>query len=244
MTGRPLVSSSAAMAAPRAQPPNRKGPGVEIAGVTGRTQRMGLCVGSRPSQVRASIGGDCRHTPSGGRQAAPYPPWSPPGRRAPRPGAGATARRPDWRSMTDTPWLGDACSLVDAFRAGERKPSEELEAVLAAIERSELNAVSFVDEEGARAAVASADVSLPFGGVPIGVKELEPVAGWPATEASLVFADRVADHTTTMVRRLEAAGVVKVAQTTASEFGGLNVSVSRLHGVTHNPWAHGRTAGG
>jgi Asp-tRNA(Asn)/Glu-tRNA(Gln) amidotransferase A subunit family amidase len=146
--------------------------------------------------------------------------------------------------MTDTPWLGDACSLVDAYRAGERKPTEELEAVLAAIERSGLNAVCFVDEEAARAAAESADVSLPFGGVPIGVKELEPVAGWPATEASLVFADRVADHTSTMVERLEAAGAVKVGQTTASEFGGLNVSVSRLHGVTHNPWAHGRTAGG
>jgi len=70
------------------------------------------------------------------------------------------------------------------------------------------------------------------------------VAGWPATEASLVLADRVAGHTSTMVQRLEAAGVVKVGQTTASEFGGLNVSVTRLHGVTHNPWRHGRTAGG
>ena len=103
----------------------------------------------------------------------------------------------------------------------------------------------FLDADGARAAAPpDADVTLPFGGVPIGVKELEPVEGWPATEASLVFADRVADHTSTMVRRLEAAGVVKVGQTTASEFGGLNVSVTRLHGVTHNPWQHGRTAGG
>ena len=53
--------------------------------------------------------------------------------------------------MTDTPWLGDACSLVDAFRSGERKPSDELDAVLAAVEASSLNAVTFVDEEGARA---------------------------------------------------------------------------------------------
>ena len=35
---------------------------------------------------------------------------------------------------TDTPWQGDACSLVDAFRAGDRSPVEELEATLAAIE--------------------------------------------------------------------------------------------------------------
>jgi Asp-tRNA(Asn)/Glu-tRNA(Gln) amidotransferase A subunit family amidase len=146
--------------------------------------------------------------------------------------------------MTDAPWLGDACSLVDAFRSGERKPIDELDAVLRAIEASDLNAVPFVDAEAARATAADADVSLPFGGVPIGVKELEPVAGWPATEGSLVFADRIGDHSTTMVQRLEAAGVVKVGQTAASEFGGLNVSTTRLHGVTHNPWKRGSTAGG
>jgi aspartyl-tRNA(Asn)/glutamyl-tRNA(Gln) amidotransferase subunit A len=146
--------------------------------------------------------------------------------------------------MTATPWQGDACSLVDAFRSGERNPKEELESVLAAVERSALDALCYLDTEGARAAAAEADVSLPFGGVPIGVKELEPVEGWPRADASLVFADRVADHSTTMVRRLERAGVVKVGQTTASEFGGLNVSVSKIHGVTHNPWQAGRTAGG
>ena len=37
------------------------------------------------------------------------------------------------RSMTDTPWPGDACSLVDAFRRHERSPLEELDATLAAI---------------------------------------------------------------------------------------------------------------
>ncbi len=81
--------------------------------------------------------------------------------------------------MTDTPWQGDACSLVDAFRSGERNPEEEVELVLAAIGRSALDALCHVDMEGARAAAAEADVSRPLGGVPIGVKELEPVEGWP-----------------------------------------------------------------
>ena len=147
--------------------------------------------------------------------------------------------------MTDTPWMGDACSLVEAFRTGERTPAEELELVLGAIERSELNAVPFVDADGARAAAARADVALPFGGVPTGVKELDNVAGWPATEASLVFRDRIASYTSTMVQRLAGdGGAVLVGQTTASEFGGLNVSTTRLHGTTHNPWQRGRTAGG
>jgi aspartyl-tRNA(Asn)/glutamyl-tRNA(Gln) amidotransferase subunit A len=147
--------------------------------------------------------------------------------------------------MTGATWTDDACSLVDAFRRGERSPREELESALAAIETSALNAFSFVDRERALEAAEHADVSRPFGGVPVGVKELEPVAGWPQTEASLVFRDRVADRTSTVIERLlGAGGAVPVGLTTASEFGGLNVSVTKLNGVTHNPWRHGRTVGG
>ena len=94
--------------------------------------------------------------------------------------------------MTETPWLDDACSLVDAFRAGDRSPIDELEACLAAIEASELNAFAFLDVDRARELAASADPSAPFGGVPLAIKELDPVAGWPATEASLVFKDEIA----------------------------------------------------
>ncbi len=146
--------------------------------------------------------------------------------------------------MSDTPWLGDACSLVEAFRSGARSPAQELEAVLGAISRSSLAAMPFLSVDSARAAAAGAGVSLPFGGVPIGVKELEMVSGWPASAASVALAGRGAGFTSTQVQRLEAAGVVKGGQTAASEFGGLNVSVTKLHGVTHNPWRSGRTAGG
>jgi Asp-tRNA(Asn)/Glu-tRNA(Gln) amidotransferase A subunit family amidase len=135
--------------------------------------------------------------------------------------------------------------LVDAFRVGERSPVEETEATLHAIAASDLNAFAFVDPERAMDAARRADVMAPFGGVPVGVKELEPVLGWPATEASLVFRDRIATKTSTVVQRLfDVGGVVPVGLTTASEFGGLNVGVTKLHGVTHNPWQHGRTPGG
>ncbi len=146
--------------------------------------------------------------------------------------------------MTGTPWLGDACSLVDAFRYGELSPTEALEGSLAAIGSSSLNAVSYVDEEKARQAAAEADVRRPFGGVPIGIKELDPVVGWPQTEASLVFKDRVAEYDGTMTARLREAGAVLVAQTTASEFGGINCTNTRLHGTTANPYDLERTPGG
>src|SRR5438105_2645274 len=126
------------------------------------------------------------------------------------------------RPMTTTPWLGDACSLVDALRAKELSPVEALEASLAAVDGSQLNAFSYVDAEAARAAAKGADVSLPFGGVPMGVKELQRVKGWPFTEASLVFKDDKADVDGTEVVRLRDAGAVLVGLTTASEIGFVN----------------------
>lgn len=146
--------------------------------------------------------------------------------------------------MIDGPWLGDACSLVDAFRAGALTPLEALDASVTAMDGTGLNPFSHLDVEAARATAAAADVTLPFGGVPMGVKELETVAGWPYTEASLVFKDRVADRDSTQVTRLRAAGAVLAAQTTASEFGGINCTHTKLHGTTRNPWNPERTPGG
>ena len=78
--------------------------------------------------------------------------------------------------MSET-WKGDVVSLVEAFRSGERSPVDEVEATLAAIDGSPLNAFSYVDADGARQRARDADVSLPLGGVPVGVKELHHV--WP-----------------------------------------------------------------
>jgi aspartyl-tRNA(Asn)/glutamyl-tRNA(Gln) amidotransferase subunit A len=145
--------------------------------------------------------------------------------------------------MTD-PWLDDACSLVDAFRARKLSPLEALDACIDAIGRSPLNAFSHTDFERARDAAAAADVELPFGGVPWGVKELEHVEGWPWTEASMLFAERVSDYDQTSISRLRATGAVLAAQTTASEFGGINCTSTELHGTTRNPWNFERTSGG
>ena len=146
---------------------------------------------------------------------------------------------------TGAPWTGDACSLVEPFRSKDRSPAEELEATLAAIEASDLNCFSYLDVEQAREKAAQADVSKPFGGVPFGVKELDCYTGWPDRQASLAFADHIATVTGTALQRAERlGGVVPIGLTTASEFGGLNVSVTKINGVTHNPWQHGRTAGG
>ena len=147
--------------------------------------------------------------------------------------------------MSNETWQGDAVGLVEAFRSGERSPLEELEASYAAIDESDLNAVCFTDRDVARAQARDADVSKPFGGVPIGVKSLNEVEGWPYDEASVPLKDRVGEITTTQVERIRRdGGAVLAAQTTSSEFGGVNLTRTVLHGATHNPWQHGRTPGG
>jgi aspartyl-tRNA(Asn)/glutamyl-tRNA(Gln) amidotransferase subunit A len=145
--------------------------------------------------------------------------------------------------MTE-PWLDDACSLVDAFRARRVSPAEVLDACIDAIASSPLNAFSHTDFDQARQAALAADVTLPFGGVPFGVKELESTVRWPYTEASLIFKDRMADHDDTLVARLRATGAVLAAQTTSSEVGGINCTSTVLHGTTRNPWNPERTPGG
>src|SRR5579863_9932173 len=117
--------------------------------------------------------------------------------------------------MAQLPWLDDACSLVDAYRRRELSPLEALDACIAAIEASELNAISHTDFDKARETAAEADVHLPFGGVPIAVKELDRVEGWPFNHASLVFEGEVSEFDPTVIKRLRAAGAVLPVQTTA-----------------------------
>ena len=76
------------------------------------------------------------------------------------------------------------------------------------------------------------------------MKELDAVKGWPFTEASAVLADRVAEHTSTMVSRSIGAGAIPVGLTTSSEFGGVNLTRTVLNGATRNPWDLSRTPGG
>src|ERR1700691_5193956 len=128
-----------------------------------------------------------------------------------------------------TPWMDDACSLVEAFRAQTLSPLEALDACIDAIEASALNTVSHTDFDRARDQAAAADVSLPFGGVPVGIKELERVRGWPYTEASEIFRHRVSDHDQTSITRLRRTGAVLCVQTTSSEFGGINCTSTTLH---------------
>jgi aspartyl-tRNA(Asn)/glutamyl-tRNA(Gln) amidotransferase subunit A len=150
-------------------------------------------------------------------------------------------------------WERDAWELADGVRAGDLKATELLDEYLPRVEKldPELNAFCHLDVEGAReragavdAAVARGEDPGMFAGIPMGVKELAQVAGWPDTHASKVFADDIAAADCTETARLRAAGANFVGLTTSPEFGSVNWTRTYLHGVTRNPWNPERTPGG
>lgn len=155
--------------------------------------------------------------------------------------------------MTTETWQADAWEIADAIRSGERSAVETLDHHLERIDRLEpaLNALCFRDDDAARARAAEIDAQVadgedpgPFAGVPMGVKELAQVEGWPDTAASVPHADDIADFDCAEVARLRAAGAVLVGLTTAPEQGTVSFTNSSLHGITRSPWNLERTPGG
>ena len=154
--------------------------------------------------------------------------------------------------MTEV-WQRDAWELADGVRSGGLKAVDLLEQFLERVDRfnDDLNAFCFLDVDGARARAAEIDAAVargvdpgPWAGVPMGVKELVAVEGWPDTHASMLLEHQIADHTATEAARLRAAGAVLVGLTTSPEYGSVNWTRTYIHGVTRNPWNLERTPGG
>src|SRR3954453_6283301 len=139
---------------------------------------------------------------------------------------------------------GEQAALV---RSGEATATELVEAALARIEASGLNAFAHVAGERALAAAARIRPRdpRPLCGVPIAVKDLlSATAGMPTAHGSAAFGDWVADHDSAHIRRLREAGAIIVGKTTTPELGLRPVTESARYGVTRNPWDPALAAGG
>jgi aspartyl-tRNA(Asn)/glutamyl-tRNA(Gln) amidotransferase subunit A len=143
--------------------------------------------------------------------------------------------------------------LCETLRRKRASPVDLMRAVLARIDETnpDLNAVCsrrdpddcLADARAAEARIGRGE-ARPLEGIPLGVKELEHAAGLPATEASPLFADRVAADDSIQVSRLKAAGAIVVGKTNAPEFGAPAYTKNRLYGVTRSPWDLRLTPGG
>ncbi|MFJ9851125.1 amidase [Streptomyces sp. NPDC101150] len=154
--------------------------------------------------------------------------------------------------------MDNAASLT-AIQVAELIRNRELsatEAVQASLDRIELlnpavNAFVTVCRDEALAAAERADRAVasgaelgPLHGVPIGVKDLDPVAGVRVTRGSRLFAEEVAQETIVCVDRLVKAGAIVVGKTNTPEFGFKATTDNALFGATSTPFNLAMNAGG
>jgi amidase len=172
----------------------------------------------------------------------------------PRPGARAAATLAGMSTPFDpyTP----AVEIAAAIRRREVSPVEVAEGYLDRMNELDgrLNAFCFrADDEVRKAATAATDALMaaaspadlpPFHGVPLPIKDLYDVAGWPTTYGSVGASQARPTDSDPVVRRFADAGFVLLGKTTTSEFGTISFTESEALGVTRNPWDTDRSPGG
>jgi amidase len=156
---------------------------------------------------------------------------------------------------TDDPFRS-ATDLAAAIRRREVSPTEVAEYYLDRVDRLDgrLNAFCFrADDDVRRTAAAATDAVMaardpadlaPFLGVPLPVKDLDDVAGWPTSYGSRGADPAPQKESDPIVRRFTDAGFVPLGKTTTSEFGAISFTESEAFGITRNPWDTDRTPGG
>ena len=143
----------------------------------------------------------------------------------------------------------DAIGQAEAVARGDVSPTELVEASIQRIEKHnpQLNAVIHPMFEKALDVARSDDLSGPFRGVPMVVKDLDGHTGGDPFHAGMKFlkdANFIAPHDSYMHAKLRAAGFVFVGKTNTPELGLLPSTEPLAYGPTHNPWRLGYTASG
>lgn len=140
--------------------------------------------------------------------------------------------------VNEVGWLG-AAQIGDRVRRGTIDRAEVADAVVSRIDRLDQRVHSFVTVEP-----QTSTHDGPLAGVPIGVKDTQPVAGMRWTSGSLKWRDRIADHDAVPVARARKAGATIVGKTNTPELASNPSTINDLFPATENPWRAGFTPGG
>ncbi len=147
-------------------------------------------------------------------------------------------------------------SAVEARRLIGRKALSPVELVESCISRitevdGALNAITAIDEDGARAAAKDAEQTVMDGellgllhGLPVGIKDLQATKGLRTTWGSLLYEHTVPDEDDPLVANLRAEGGVILAKTNTPEFGAGANTTNKVFGATGNPFDPDKTCGG
>lgn len=143
--------------------------------------------------------------------------------------------------------LPTIANAAEQIRAGELCPLDLVDYCLSRIEQYEnrIHAWVLVDADGAREEAKRQAEELsdgvdpgPLAGIPIGIKDIIDVAGWPTKAGSPLREGHVAKADAPLVRGLRLAGAIILGKTVTTQFAGFDPPPTR------NPWNQDHTPGG
>ena len=151
-------------------------------------------------------------------------------------------------SIPDLP----ATELARLVRGRQVSPVEVVEACLARVQRYNpvINAVVTLNERALDDArdlerrLARGEPAGPLCGLPVGIKDVTPVAGLRTTFGSPLYKDHVPTEDALVVERLRAAGAIVLGKTNCPEFAAGGNTFNEVFGRTRNPWDPAKSAGG
>ena len=143
-----------------------------------------------------------------------------------------------------------AVDLAALLESRSVSAAQVMQATLAQIDATNgaVNAVvSLADPDDLMAQARAADAGPyrgPLHGMPIAVKDLANVKGMPTSMGSPASKDFIAAEDDLVIARMRAAGAIFIGKTNTPEFGLGSHTFNPVHGATHNPYGHGKSAGG
>jgi amidase len=166
----------------------------------------------------------------------------------------ARAAPGDSMGLPGNPCFASAAELAAQIRTRRLSAREVMAAHLRQIERlnPRLNAiVAKRDDDACLALADAADARLargdavgPLHGLPIAIKDTEPVIGFPFTLGSPILRRNFPKTESVLVERLRRAGCLIIGKTNMPEFGMGSHTYNKVYGTTLNPYDPAKSAGG